>query len=151
AFHVAASEQAVLLPAALAGIAGAVAGCSRPTVRPRARLVLACLVAAVAFLAVMDAIFPQHPRSLVTALAPAHVHGLSKALIAPLAVALLVTARGLARGNRRAWQIACALLTVLLALHVLHRFDTGVVVTGVTVVALVAWRTDFTLRGDPTS
>jgi lysyl-tRNA synthetase class 2 len=149
AFRAAAAEQAVVIPAALAGIAGAVAGVSRRSVRPRGRLVLACLVAGVAALAAIDAVLPQHRRSLVTALDPAHVHGLSKALVAPLALALLVTARGLARGNRRAWQIACVLLTLLLTLHVEHRFDTGAIVTGIAVVALVARRADFALRGDP--
>jgi lysyl-tRNA synthetase class 2 len=151
AFRAAAAEQAVVIPAALAGIAGALAGRSRRSVRPRGRLVLAFLVAGVAALAAIDAVLPQHRRSLVTALDPAHVHGLSKALVAPLAVALLVTARGLARGNRRAWQIACVLLTLLLALHIEHRFDTGAIVTGIAVVALVARRADFTLRSDPAS
>jgi lysyl-tRNA synthetase class 2 len=151
AFRAAAAEQAMVIPAALAGIAGALAGRSRRSDTPRGRLLLACLVAAVAALGALDAILPQHRRSLVTALDPTQVHGLSKALAGPLAVALLVTARGLARGNRRAWQIACVLLALLLVLHILRRFDTGAVVTGIAVVALVARRADFPLRSDPAS
>ncbi len=151
AFHAAATEQAVVLPAALAGIAGALLGRSRRLSRPRSRLVLAWIVAGVGALAALNALFPEHRRSLVTALDVAHVHGLSKALVVPLAAALVVTARSLARGNRRAWQIAIALLALLLVLHVERRFDEGAIVTGVAVVALLARRGDFRLRGDPAS
>jgi lysyl-tRNA synthetase class 2 len=149
AFQAAAAEQAVAIPAALAGVAGALLGRPHASARPRSRLVLACLVTGVALLAVVDAVFPEHRRSLVTALDPAHVHGLTKALVAPLAAALVVTARGLVRGNRRAWQIAVALLAALLVLNVERRFDDGAVVTGLVVVALIARRVDFRLRGDP--
>ncbi len=121
------------------------------TWRARSRLALAWLVAGVAALAAWNALFPEHRRSLVAVFDPAHVHGLSKALVAPLAAVLLVTARSLARGSRRAWQIAVAVLAVLLVLHVGRRFGEGAVVTGVVVVALVARRADFGLRGDPAS
>jgi lysyl-tRNA synthetase, class II len=150
AFKAAAPERAVVIPAALAGIAGAVLG-RRGSSRVRSRTVLAFLVAAVGVLALIDALFPEHRQSLVIAADPAHVHGLSKALVAPLAGALLLTARGLARGNRRAWQIAVAVLAALLMLHVERRFDDGAIVTGIAVVALVARRADFRLRGDPSS
>ena len=149
AFHAAAAEQAVVIPAALAGMAGALLSRSRRFARPRARLVLAWIVAGVGLLAAVDALLPEHRRSLVTGLDAAHVHGLSKALVVPLAVALIVTARSLARGNRRAWQVAIALLALLLALHVERRFDEGAIVTGVAVVALLARRVDFRLHGDP--
>jgi lysyl-tRNA synthetase class 2 len=149
AFHAAAAEQAVTVPAALAGIAGALLGRARTGPQPRARVVFAWLVALAALLAAVDAVFPEHRRSAVVALDPAHVHGLTKALVAPLAAALAVTARGLARGSRRAWQIAVVLLAVLLALHVERRFDEGAIVTGIVVVALIARRGDFQLRGDP--
>ncbi len=150
AFHAAAAQKAVVIPAALAGLAGAVLGRHGPP-RVWSRTVLAFLVAAVGVLALIDALFPEHRQSLVTAVDAAHVHGLSKALVAPLAGALLLTARSLARGNRRAWQIAVALLAILLMLHVERRFDDGAIVTGIAVVALVARRADFRLRGDPSS
>ena len=149
AFHAAGAEQAIFIPAALAGAAGALLARQRRSAQPRARLVLAWIVAGVGLLAALDALFPEHRRSLVTALDAAHVHGLAKALVVPLAAALVVTARGLARGNRRAWQIAIALLVLLLVLHVERRFDEGAIVTGVAVVALLARRADFRLRGDP--
>ena len=151
AFHAAGAEQAVVIPAVLAGIAGALLAGPRRSAQPRARFALAWIVAGVGLLAAVDALFPEHRRSLVTGLDAAHVHGLSKALVVPLAAALVVTARSLARGNRRAWQIAIVLLTALLALHVERRFDQGAIVTGVAVVVLLARRSDFQLRGDPSS
>jgi lysyl-tRNA synthetase class 2 len=151
AFHAAASEQAVVIPAALAGIAGALLGRARDSRTPRSRVVLAWLVAGVGLLATVDAMFPEHRRSLVTALDAAHVHGLSKALVVPLAAGLVVTARSLARGSRRGWQIALVLLTVLLALHIERGFDDGAIITGLVVVALLGQRADFRRRGDPSS
>ena len=151
AFHVAAAEQAVVIPALLAGIAGALLGRTRSVNEPRARVVSSWLVAGVGLLAVVDGIFPEHRRSLITALDACHVHGLSKALVAPLALGLIVTARSLARGSRRAWQLAVALLALLLVLHVERGFDDGAIVTGLAVVALLARRGDYRLRGDPSS
>jgi lysyl-tRNA synthetase, class II len=149
AFHAAATQQALAIPAVLAGISGAVLGRPRASARPRARFVLSWLVAAVGVLAVLNAVFPEHGRSLVPAIDPSHVHGLSKGLVVPLAAALIVTARSLARGSRRGWQIALTLLALLLALHIERRFDEGAILTGVMLVALIARRTDFRLPGDP--
>jgi lysyl-tRNA synthetase class 2 len=149
AFHAAAAEQAVVIPAVLAGIAGALFGRSRTSGGPRSRVVLSWLVAGVALLAAIDGTFPEHRRSLVAAVDATHVHGLSKALVVPLALALVVTARSLARGSRRGWQLAVALLTLLLVLHLERGFDDGAIVTGIAVVALLARRADFRLRGDP--
>ncbi len=151
AFRDASTQQAVIVPAVLAGIAGAALGRPRTSWQARSRVALAWLVAGVALLAAWNAIFPEHRRSLVAAFDPAHIHGLSKALVAPLAAILLVTARSLASGSRRAWQIAVVVLAALLVLHVGRRFDEGAVVTGVVVVALVARRADFRRRGDPAS
>ena len=152
AFHAAAAEQAVVIPALLAGIAGALLGRTRTSdAAPRSRVVLSWIVAGVGLLAAVDGMFPEHRRSLVTAVDAAHVHGLSKALVVPLALALVMTARSLARGSRRGWQLAVVLLTLLLVLHVERSFDDGAIVTGLAVVALLARRADFRLPGDPTS
>jgi lysyl-tRNA synthetase, class II len=149
AFHAAFAEQAVAIPAVLAGVAGAFIGRERDGEPPRSRPVVAWYVAGVGLLAAFDAVLPEHRRSLVTALDAAHVHGISKALVAPIAAALVVVARSLARGNRRAWEIGLALLGFLLLLNVVRRFDEGAVVTGIAVLALLARRADFRLRGDP--
>ncbi|MDE3191832.1 MAG: DUF2156 domain-containing protein [Acidobacteriota bacterium] len=151
AFQAAAAEQAVVIPAVLCGIAGALLGRTRTSWAPRSRVVLAWLVAGVGLLAIVDAMFPEHRRSLVTSFDAAHVHGLSKALVEPLAIALVVTARSLARGSRRGWQLAAALLTLLLVLHIERGFDDGAIVTGLAVVALLARRGDFRRRGDPSA
>jgi lysyl-tRNA synthetase class 2 len=151
AFQAAAAEQAVVIPAALAGAAGAVLGRARGSRRPRSPLVLGWCVAAVGLLAVVDAALPEHRRSLVTALDAAHVHGVSKGLVAPLGLALVVVARGLARGQRRAFELALVLLALLLVLHVERRFDDGAVVTGLATIALLARRNDFRRPGDPSS
>src|SRR5581483_9574609 len=133
AFHAAAEERAVIIPAALAGVAGALLG-RHGTSRVRSRTVVAFLVAGVGVLALIDALFPEHRQSLITAFDPAHVHGISKGLVAPLAGALLLSARGLARGNQRAWQIAVAVLALLLTLNVERRFDEGAVFAGIALV-----------------
>jgi lysyl-tRNA synthetase class 2 len=151
AFNIASSEQAVILPAVIAGVLGALFGRSRATGRARARTVLAWLVGGVAALAIFDAMLPEHRHSLVAAFDPAHVHGVTKALVVPLAAALAVSARALARGSRRGWEVAVVLLAALLVLHIGRRYDEGAVVTGVVVVALLARRADFRAPGDPTS
>lgn len=151
AFHAAASQEAVIIPAVLTGALGAALGRTRIPARARARAILAWLVGGVAVLAILDAILPEHRQSLVAAFGPSHVHGFSKALVVPLAAALLVSARALARGSRRAWRVAIVLLAVLLVLHIGRRFDEGAVVTGIAVVALLARRADFHAPGDPAS
>jgi len=149
AFHAAATREAIYLPAALAGLAGALAGRARRTAKPRSPLVLAWFVAAVGLLGVLDAVLPDQRRALIGSLAPERVHGVSTALVAPLGLALVVAARGLARRQRRAWQIAVALLGLLVALHLQHRFGYGAIATGLVAVALLARRGDFDAPGDP--
>ena len=149
AFHAAAGETAVYLPALLAGVAGALGGVARSTNRPRSPLVLAWFVAAAGLLGVIDAISPDRRPALITSLAPEHVHGVSQALVAPLGLLLLVVARGLARRKRRGWQIAVAVLLGLVALHLQHRFGYGAIATALVAVALVARRGDFDAPGDP--
>jgi lysyl-tRNA synthetase class 2 len=149
AFRAAAIEQAVFWPAALAGLGGAIIGRGRIGSSPRSPLVLAWAVAAVGLLGVLDAVLPQHRPSLFAGFAPEAAHGLSKGLVAPLSIALLVTARRLARRQRRAWQVALCLLATLTLLHAARRFDEGALVAGLATVALLARRADFRFRGDP--
>src|SRR5439155_24902751 len=99
----------------------------------------------------VDPVAPGPPPALLPVLAPTHVHGLSQAVVVPISAALFVAARSLARGSRRAWQVAVVLLALLLGLNTGRRFHEGAIVTGIVVVALVARRADFGLRGDPES
>ena len=151
AFHAAAGRQAIYIPAALAGIAGALAGRPRASARARGPLVLACFVAATGLLGLLDAVLPDQRHALIGALAPERVHGVSTALVALLGFVLLVVARGLARRKRRAWQVAVALLCSLVFLHLQHRFGYGAIATSLVAIALLARRSDFDAPGDPES
>jgi lysyl-tRNA synthetase, class II len=148
AFHVAAQLEAIWIPAALAGLAGALAGRARRAPRARSPLVLSWLVATVGALGALDAMLPDARQGLVGAL---EVHGISTALSAALGLVLLLTARGLARANRRAWQIAVLILATLAVLHLQNRFGYGAVATALVALALVARRGDFRCPGDPAS
>jgi len=151
AFNAATRVNAVWLPALLAGVAGALAGRHHLSARPRAPLVLSILVAGAGVVGVLATILPVHDRPLIERFAPGSVHPLAHALVAPLGVALVVVARGLARRKRRAWHVALALLAPLALLHLLHGFGTPAAVTALTALALLARRRDFDARGDPDS
>jgi lysyl-tRNA synthetase class 2 len=75
----------------------------------------------------------------------------TSALAGPLALALLAAARGLARRRRRSWQLSLVVLGGSSALHVLHGFHAGAVVTALLFLALVANRHEFDSPGDPES
>jgi lysyl-tRNA synthetase class 2 len=151
AFVTATAIRAVSLPALLAALGGAIWGRVRSTSRSRAPLLLAWGVAAAGAIGLVDALLPAHDRTFVGGLAPDAVRPVTSALIGPLALALLVVARGLARRKRRAWQVSLVLLGGSSLLHVLHGFDTGAVVTTLLLVALVAQRHVFDAPGDPAS
>jgi hypothetical protein len=110
AFHAASSARSVYAPALLAGLGGAI--CCRPcaSARPRAPLLLAWGVAAAAALGLADALAPSEDRTFLSALAPDAVRPITSALVGPLSLALLISACGLARRKRRAWQVSLALL-----------------------------------------
>src|SRR5439155_902161 len=106
-----ATERAVYVPAALAGIGGALLARARRTVRPRSPLVLSALVAACGLLGVLDVVLPGERHALIGSLAPERVQGLSTALVAPLGLALVVVARRVAprlRAVRRMVSGFCA-------------------------------------------
>ena len=150
ALHAAYSIRAVFIPAFLAGLAGGLLGRRRLAGSRASALVLAGLVGAVGVLGVIDALVPpRSSSSLLAELAPMRVHPLASALVAPVGVALVIIARGLRRRKRRAWQSGVALLTAMMALHLLHSFDGGALLTGLAALALVACRDSFPARGDP--
>src|SRR5213593_5078797 len=65
AFHAAAGRQAIYIPAALAGVAGALAGRPRASGRARSPLVLAWFVAAAGLLGLLDAVLPNQRHALI--------------------------------------------------------------------------------------
>jgi lysyl-tRNA synthetase, class II len=148
AFAAAASLRAVYVPAALAGLGGALVGRPRTTRSPRAPFLLAVAVAVTGLVGVLDAVLPERQGNLLETLALERVHPLASALVAPLGLALVIVARGLARRKRRAHHLAVGLLLGLAALHVLHGFDGGAAFAAFVAVALVARRQAFDAAGD---
>jgi len=151
AFRIAAQLRAVYLPGAIAGLAAAFLGRPRETTQPRSPLLLAALVAATGALSVLDGILPARPHTLLAQLSLARVAPVASALVAPLGLALIAVARGLARRKRRAYHTGLALLIGLAVLHESHRFDYGAVVAALVAVLLVARRHVFDAPGDPTA
>jgi lysyl-tRNA synthetase class 2 len=147
AFRATAEVNAVYLPAALAGLAGALLGGERRPKRPRAPALLAWFVAAAGLLAVLDALLPEYGRTLLADLAPG-ARPLARSLEGPLGVVLLVVAPALARRRARAWQLTLVLLAGLTVLHVLHS-DYGAAPTGLLALALLSQRRAFDAPGDP--
>jgi lysyl-tRNA synthetase, class II len=147
AFDAAVRLSAVSLPAALAGLAGALLGRPRGAA-PRAPGLLALAVAAAGMLGILDGILPEHRRALVDGLASG-LAPLTHSLVAPVGLALLIAARGLARRKRRAWWLALVLLGAFGVLHLLHGLTRGAGLDAVLALALVARRQDFGCPGDP--
>ena len=150
ALHAALGLPAVAVPAVLCGVGGALLGRPRREACHRSSVPLALLVAATGALTLLEAVLPAHSRfAVVDYLAPARVHPLTSALVAPLGIALVALARGLRRRKRRAWQASLLLLVVTSALHLLHSFNAGALVTVAVAVALIAGRDEFSAPGDP--
>lgn len=148
AFDRAAGLPVVYLAAALAGLGGALL--ARPRAAgTRAPLLLAATVAVAGLLELMRTVLPGSRGFTVSGLAPYGLVSVAAALGAPIGVALLFSARGLARRQQRAWTLAVALLGSALVLHVLHGFNDGGVLGAATLLALVALRRDFDRKGDP--
>jgi len=149
AFDRAAGLPAVYLAAALAGLGGALLGRARPA-GGRRSTALAAAVATAGALDVVRAVLPGS-HAIVGGLAPDAVVSLAAAFGVPVGVALLISARGLARRQRAAWAAATALLTLSVTLHVLHGFGDGGVLAVAVLVSLVALRGDFDRRPDPSA
>lgn len=149
AFHAAARMPAVYLPAALAGLGGALLGRRGGRDGELAPFTLAALVALAGVFDMFVAIFPEYEASLVEQLAPVPVPGVGALLVAPIGLGLLVIARGLARRKRRAWQLAVVMLGGSAALHLVHGVHYGAAASALVALALVARRQDFHVRGDP--
>ena len=150
AFDAAWRLRAVWLPAGLAGLAGAVTGVSKRRDR-RMPVLLALGVAVAGLLGVLDGILPQHGDALVDSLAPAGAHTVTRSLVAPVGLGLVVVARGLARRKRRAWQLATVLLAGFAFLHVLRGFTVGAALALLLALFVVARREEFDAAPEPAS
>jgi lysyl-tRNA synthetase, class II len=151
--RIAAGLQPVYLAAVLAGAGGALLGHGRPRARPvgTARL-LALMVAAGGLVDLISALVPRPGWALgaVERFGPGLVHPAAHALVVPVGALLLIASRGLARGNRRAWQLSIALLAISAVLHLLRGPDyLAAIITALMAVALLARRQDFPFSGDP--
>ncbi len=86
---------------------------------------------------------------LVLEILPLGVSQAAGALVALAGVALLALARGVRRGQRRAWAISSALLSATLVLHLVRGGDVaGSAVAGAALVLLLLNRREFTASSD---
>jgi lysyl-tRNA synthetase, class II len=150
---IAAGLQPIYLAAVIAGAGGALLSHGRPRARPvgTARL-LALMVAVGGLVDLISALVPRPGRALGTVerFGPGLVHPAAHALVVPVGALLLIASRGLAKGNRRAWQLSIALLGISAVLHLLRGPDyAAAIITALIAVALLAWRQDFPFSGDP--
>ena len=141
--------QAVYVPAAL--IALGAAGLAHRARSRRAAFVVSVVVAVGALLDLFRAILPGESEGLLRSLTPDAGRPVAHAAAVFAAVALLVAARGLARGRHRAWQVATGVAALSTTLHVLHGLNSGTLASAVVLVVLVARRHDFDGPGDTTT
>jgi lysyl-tRNA synthetase class 2 len=147
ALHVAARLEAVYLPAALVGLLVAAAVPSQERGQ-RSRVIVSTLVAVAGGLDLLHRVLPGEGGSLLHNFTPDAVGPLARAAGAFSGLALLFAARGLARGRRRAWEVAVAVAALSTGLHVLHGLAPGTLVSAFVLILLVARRHDFSLPGD---
>jgi lysyl-tRNA synthetase, class II len=143
--------QPVYLTAALAGAGGALFARGGQFGGRAARL-LSALVALAGLLDLLSALVPRlgGALNLLVRFAPHAVSPAAHILLVPAGVLLLISARGLARGNRRAWRLAAGLLGLSVLLQLLRGPDyAAAVVTGLVTIGLLARRDDFRYGGDP--
>jgi lysyl-tRNA synthetase, class II len=146
AFDIAARLEAVYLPGALVALATACLAVAHR--RRRTPVVVATLVAVGGSLNLIHAVLPGHDSSLLRNLTPDAVGPLARAVGVVFSVALLVSARGLARRRRRAWQVAVTVASLSVMLHVVGGFNHGTLASAVILTLLLARRHDFDGPGD---
>jgi lysyl-tRNA synthetase, class II len=153
ALRAAAGLQPIYLAAVISGTCGALLGRSGSRARPvRMARLLALMVAAGGLVDLISALFPRPGQALgvVEQYGPGLVHPAAHVLVVPVGALLLIASRGLARGNRRAWELSVALLGMSAVLHLLRGPDyAAAIVTTLIAVALLARRQDFPFSGDP--
>ncbi len=147
--------EPIYLAAVLAGCCGALLGRVGSGARAvGAAPLLAWLVAIGGLIDLVSAVVhrPGAALGVVERFGPGVVSPAVHALVVPVGALLLICSRGLARQNRRAWQLSVALLGASVVLHLLlgHNHATAIVIALIAVV-LLARRQDFPFSGDPSS
>jgi lysyl-tRNA synthetase, class II len=155
AIRMAQRADAAYLPALLAAAAGAIFGLARErgAAEQWAPVAIGWLVALAGVTNALAALTPplHHRLAELERFAPDPMPPIARALIVPIGAVLGLTARGLARRKRRAWQIAVGLLALSAALHIARGLEFEAAAgTGLLAILLVAYRREFAARGDPT-
>lgn len=123
-----------------------------PAIRyTRVRRIAATVIAAAGLLDIASAITPplRERLSFLLGIVPLAVPQAATALVALAGVALLLVARGIRRGQRRAWRIATGLLLGTVVLHVVKGVDIEEAVAAFVVfLYLIAHRDAFTAAVD---
>ncbi len=150
ALRAAARLQPVYVAAALAGAAGALLGRGGRPGGPTPRL-LGWLVATGGLIDLVSSLVPRRWLTLGP-LTPHIFTPTAHVLLVPAGVLLMITSRGLSRGNRRAWRLATGLLGLSVVLQLLRGPDYAAAIgTGLLATALIARRDDYSHRGDPSA
>jgi lysyl-tRNA synthetase, class II len=150
AFDVASRLEATYLPAALVAIACALLALQRPR-SVHNPLFVPTIVAVAGALNLLHVLLPGSDTGLLRDFTPDAVGPLARSIQVPLSVALLVSARGLARRRQRAWQVATAVAALSTLIHVLHGLNQGTLASAVVLVLLLARRADYDGPGDTTT
>lgn len=153
AFAQSSHVQAVYLNAIAAGVAGALLARRRSARSGPARL-FALAVGLAGLMELAQAVVPRFANQLagLDGFAPTPAPPVANALVVPLGVVLLLSARALGRGSRRAFLVAVAVLAVSSGLHLADSYDYGTaVVCGILLLGLLARRREFTSEGAPGS
>jgi lysyl-tRNA synthetase, class II len=137
----------------LAAGAGALAGRAGERSHAGVRISLAWLAAGAGALDMVSAVFPHGGGAAVLqGILPAEIPRVASAATVAAGAGLLIVARALARGNRRGWLLAEALLASSCVLHLLRGLDQPEsIATGIVAVTLLACRSAFDVEGDPRS
>jgi lysyl-tRNA synthetase class 2 len=147
AFDLSSRLDSTYLPAAIVAVTCALLAAER-TRRAGATLAVPTVVAIAGALNLLHVLLPGDAAGLVRDFTPDNAGPLARAAGAPLSVALLVAARGLARRRHRAWQVAVSVAAISTLIHVLQGLNDGTLASSVVLVVLIARRGDFDRPGD---
>jgi hypothetical protein len=121
-------------------------------VRPRPTALLGICAAVIGAIGIVSALTPSLANriDLVQGLLPPGVPSAARWVALAFGLALIWLARSLARGKRRAWQLAVALVAGIAVTHLAKGLDTEEAAASLVLLgALVHYRRHFDVAGDP--